>query len=101
MSTEHPVVTEPGRNRVVSVIFALVLVCAALSLGRIVIEPVAFVLFTMALVEPFQRTAVARVGKTIGLLLTILLTLLVLSFLVYAIVWSLGEIVHWGFANLE
>jgi len=104
MSTEHAVVTvatDAGRNRIVSVILAVVLVSAALYFGRIVFEPIAFVLFAMALVEPFQRAAEARVGKTIGLLLTILLTLLVLSVLVYAIVWSLGEIVHWGFANLE
>jgi AI-2 transport protein TqsA len=79
----------------------VVLVSATLYLGRIVFEPIAFVLFAMALVEPFQRAAEVRAGKTIALLLTILLTLLVLSVLVYAIVWSLGEIVHWGFANLE
>jgi AI-2 transport protein TqsA len=104
MSTEQAVVTAvtgAARNRAVSAIFGVVLVCAALYLGRVVFEPIAFVLFAMALVEPFERAAEVRAGKTIGLLLTILLTLLVLSGLVYAIVWSLGEIVRWGFANLD
>jgi AI-2 transport protein TqsA len=104
MSNEQAVVkivTDAARNRFVTTVFAVVLVSAALYFGRIVLEPVAFVLFTMALVEPFQRAAEARTGKTIALLLTILVTLLVLSILVYAIVWSLGDIVHWGFANLE
>jgi predicted PurR-regulated permease PerM len=104
MSTEHAVAniaTGSRRDSAVSVIVATVLVCAALHLGRLVIEPVAFVLFTMALVEPFQRAAEVRTGKTVALILTILLTFIVLSLLVYGIVWSLGEIVHWGFANLE
>ncbi|MGH9963109.1 MAG: hypothetical protein ACREBC_39330 [Pyrinomonadaceae bacterium] len=64
-------------------------------------EPVAFVLFAMALVEPFQKAVQVRMGKPIALTLTILLTLLVIATLVYAIVWSIGHIVHWGLANVE
>jgi len=57
--------------------------------------------FTMALVEPFQRQSENQDGKPIALILTILLTLLVLSILVLAIVWSIGDVVHWGVANVE
>jgi len=79
----------------------VVLVSAALYFGRLVLEPIAFVLFTMALVEPFHKAAEGRVGKPLALILTILLTLLVIAILVGAIVWSLGDIIHWGLANVE
>jgi AI-2 transport protein TqsA len=95
------IVTDAARNRFIVAIFGVVLVSAALYFGRLVLEPVAFVLFTMALVEPFQQTAEARVGKPLALTLTIFLTLLVISLFVGAIVWSLGDIVHWGLANVE
>jgi AI-2 transport protein TqsA len=94
-------VTRAGRDRLVSVIFVAVLVSTALYFGRIVLEPVAFVLFSMALVDPFQKAAEVRLGKPMALILTILLTLVVLSILVFAIVWSIGDVVHWGLANVD
>ena len=104
MSDEQAVVTivtGAGRDRFVTTVFAVVLVSAALYFGRIVLEPVAFVLFAMALVEPFRKAVEVWMGKPIALTLTILLTLLVLSILVLAIVWSIGDIVHWGLANVD
>ena len=104
MSNEQAVltiVTGVGRDRFVTAVFAVVLISAALYFGRVVLEPVAFVLFTMALVEPFQKAVEIKMGKPIALILTILLTLLVLSILVLAIVWSIGDVVHWGVANVE
>ena len=104
MSNEQAVVTivtDAGRNRFVIAVFAAVLISTALYFGRVVFEPVAFVLFAMALVEPFQKAAKVRLGKPVALILTILLTLLVLSILVFAIVWSIGDVVHWGLANVE
>ena len=95
------VVIGVGRDRFVSALLAGVLVFAALYFGRIVLEPVAFVLFAMALVEPFQTAVTVRMGKPIALTLTILLTLLVLAILVLAIIWSIGDVVHWGLANVE
>ena len=100
ISTEAAAVTGAGQTRVVSAIFAVVLVTAALYFGRIVLEPVAFVLFIMALVEPFQTAAERRMGKPAALALTILLTLLVISLLVWAIVWSIGDVGHWGVTNV-
>jgi AI-2 transport protein TqsA len=101
LSNDEPLVTGAGHRRFVPAVFAVVLISAALYFGRIVFEPVAFVLFTMALVEPFEKAAEVRLGKPIALTLTILLTLLVLSLLVLAIVWSIGDVVHWGLANVE
>jgi len=95
------VVIGVGRDRFVPALLAGVLVFASLYFGRIVLEPVAFVLFAMALVEPFQTAVTVRMGKPIALTLTILLTLLVLAILVLAIIWSIGDVVHWGLANVE
>ncbi|MGO9237547.1 MAG: AI-2E family transporter [Methylocella sp.] len=101
MSNEAAVVTGAGLDRFVPAIIAVVLVSAAIYFGRLVLEPVAFVLFTMALVEPFQKSVEARMGKPMALILTILLALLVISLLVLAIVWSIGEVAHWGVANVD
>ena len=101
MSNEAAVLTGAGRDRFVPAIIAVVLVSAAIYFGRLVLEPVAFVLFTMALVEPFQKSVEARMGKPMALILTILLALLVISLLVLAIVWSIGDVVHWGVTNVE
>ena len=79
MSDEVAVVTGAGRDRFVPALFAVVLVSAALYFARIVFEPIAFVLFAMALVWPFQKAIEIRMGKPIELTLTILLTLLVIS----------------------
>jgi len=100
MSDEVAVVTGAGRDRFVPALFAVVLVSAALYFGRIVLEPVAFVLFAMALVWPFQKAVEVRMGKPIALTLTILLTLLVISILVFAIVWSISDVGHWAVANV-
>jgi AI-2 transport protein TqsA len=100
MSNEEAVRTGAGRDRFVPALFAVVLVSAALYFARIVFEPVAFVLFAMALVWPFQKAVEVRMGKPIALTLTILLTLLVISILVLAIVWSISDVGHWVVANV-
>lgn len=100
MSNGEAVVTGAGRDRFVPALFAVVLVSATLYFARIVFEPIAFVLFAMALVWPFQKSVEIRMGKPIALTLTILLTLLVISILVLAIVWSISDVGHWGVANV-
>ena len=90
-----------AKYRFLTVIFTVVLTSSALYFGRVVLEPIAFVLFAIALVEPLQKAAERRFGKGLAITITIILTLVVLSLLVGAIVWSVSDIVHWGFANLE
>ena len=94
------VIAVPG-GRFGSAVFIVVLFSGALYFGRAVLEPVAFVIFAVALVEPFLSAAEARVGKPLALVLTILLTLVVLSLFVLAIAWSISDIAHWGIANVE
>ncbi|MGA7386028.1 MAG: hypothetical protein WBW81_15440, partial [Methylocella sp.] len=99
MSSEEAVVTGARRDQIVPALFAVVLVSAALYFGRVLFEPVAFMLFAMALVWPFQKAVEVRMGKPIALTLTILFTLLVILILVFAIVWSISDVGHWAVAN--
>jgi AI-2 transport protein TqsA len=104
MSIDQAVPTilkDAAKYRFLTVIFTVVLTSSALYFGRVVLEPIAFVLFAMALVEPLQKAAEGRFGKGLAITITIILTLVVLSLLVGAIVWSVSDIIHWGLANLE
>ncbi len=93
------IVTSNGGGRFVHTLAALVVASAALYFARVVFEPVAFALFGMALVSPLQKAAEARMPKPIALVLTISLALIGISALAFAIVWSIGDIVHWVLAN--
>jgi AI-2 transport protein TqsA len=82
------------------IFFAVFVVSIALYLARAVLEPIAFALFGMALVWPFQRALEAKLPSAVALSLTILLVLLVIFLLAAAIVWSIGDVVHWIVANI-
>jgi len=87
-------------DRFLRVLFAVVLACVTLYLARAFFEPIAFALFGIALVWPFQKAMEAKLRKSVALGFTILLTLLVLSLFVLAIAWSIDDIVHWTIANI-
>src|ERR1041384_3037609 len=94
------IVNDAGLGRVIQILLAVILVSGALYLARAVIEPIAFALFGLALVWPFQKAAEARMPKPLALALTVLLALFVIFALASAIIWSIGDIVHWIFANV-
>ena len=101
MSKEELAVSGAGRGGFVHVLFAVVLVSAALYFARVVLEPIAFALFGMALVWPLQKTLEAGMPRPIALVLTVLVSLVVIAALAFAIAWSVGDVVHWVLANLE
>jgi predicted PurR-regulated permease PerM len=98
---EEPGFSGVGLDRYLQLVLAASVTSVILYFARSVFEPIAFALFGMALVWPFQKAAEARMPKPIALILTLLLTLFVIFALVYAIVWSVDDIVHWIFANVE
>ena len=66
MSIDQAVPTilkDAAKYRFLTVIFTVVLASSALYFGRVVLEPIAFVLFVMALVQPFQKAAEGRFGR--------------------------------------
>jgi len=80
---------------------ATILVCAALYLGSAIFAPVAFSLFVLAIVWPFQRALQTRMPKLFALVFTLLLTLFVLAALGLAVAWGSSQVGHWLLGNLE
>lgn len=89
-----------GVGRSVQLLLATFLVVVGLYLARVVFEPIAFTLFGMALVLPFQTALEARLPRPAALALTVLLALLVILALAAAVVWSIDDVVHWTIANI-
>jgi AI-2 transport protein TqsA len=89
-----------GRSGVVNALLATVLLSAAFYFARVVLEPIAFSFFGIALVWPLLKALEARMPNAIALLLTVLVTLVGFLMLVLAIVWSIGDVVHWILENL-
>ncbi len=83
------------------IFFVVFVVSTALYLARVVLEPIAFALFGMALVWPFQKALEAKLPRVVALALTILLVLFTILLLAAAIVWSIWDVVHWMIANIE
>jgi predicted PurR-regulated permease PerM len=100
VSKEKPTVRLLGSGGGIQVLFAAVLISVALYFARVVFEPIAFALFGMALVWPFQKALEARFPKFIALGLATLLVISVIFVLAAAIVWSIDDVVHWTVANL-
>jgi AI-2 transport protein TqsA len=101
VSKEELTVSGGTNGGFVHVLFAVVLASAALYLARVVLEPIAFALFGMALVWPLQKALEAGMPRPIALVLTVLVSLVVFAALAFAIVWSVGDVVHWVLTNLE
>lgn len=97
---ERPATSRGAQGGFVRILFAVVLVSAALYLGRVVIEPIAFAFLGIALVWPIQKALERWMPKNFALLLTILLTLVVFFAFASAIIWSVDDIVHWIVENL-
>jgi predicted PurR-regulated permease PerM len=87
-------------DRWVQILLGTFLIVVALYLARVVFEPIAFTLFAMALVWPFQKALEARLPGSVALGLTILLALLVTLGLAAAIVWSVDDVIHWTIDNV-
>jgi predicted PurR-regulated permease PerM len=76
-----------------------ILVAAALSVSQAVLAPVAFAIFTIALVWPVQVTLQARLPKLVALLVTTAVALSALVVLGLVIAWAFGSVGTWVVAN--
>ena len=73
---------------------------AGLYLARPVFEPVAFALFTIALVWPLQKKLQARVPTLLAMIVTLALTIVVVGIVGFLVVWGVGQVGHWLLANV-
>ena len=78
---------------------AAVLVFAALEAARSLLAPVAFALFIIAIVWPFQRRLQAHIPQFLALLITILVVLVVISSVVALLLWGMNRVGQWLAAN--
>jgi AI-2 transport protein TqsA len=77
----------------------VVLVLAALYFARAIFAPVAFSLFVIAIVWPFQSALQARMPKLVALVATLVVILLVVTVLGFLIVWGFGTVGRWLIDN--
>jgi len=73
-------------------ICALILIGGALSLAQSVFAPVAFALFVIAVVWPFQRRLQAVLPKVLALAISIIVTTIVIA--------AFGSLIAWGFSRV-
>ena len=93
--------TGDGTIRGMLALCTAILVAAALYLGRSIFAPVAFSLFALAIVWPFQGALQAKIPKLVALVFTLLLTLIVFAMLGLAIAWGSGQVGHWLLSNVD
>jgi predicted PurR-regulated permease PerM len=76
-----------------------VLVGAAIYFSGSIFAPLAFVLFMLAIVWPLQKTLQTFLPKTLALLLSLLVTVVVITVFASTVAWGFSVIGQWMIAN--
>ncbi|MDP4004134.1 AI-2E family transporter [Methylobacterium sp. NEAU K] len=79
-------------TEILNAICALILIGGALTLARSVFAPLAFALFVIAIVWPFQRRLQAALPRVLAVLISVTLTA--------AAILAFGSLVIWGFSRV-
>ncbi|MFL9826665.1 AI-2E family transporter [Rhodoplanes sp. SY1] len=77
----------------------IVLVCIALYYGRVILAPVAFGIFVVAVAWPVQATLQTRLPRLVALLITVVAVAVVLTGLATMIGWGFGRAARWLIAD--
>lgn len=85
--------------RVLIGLAAVVILCAALKLADTILVPVVFAIFVIAVAWPLQRRLQARMPPFAAVLVTLLVTLALVGGITSLVVWGLGHVGKWVFAN--
>jgi AI-2 transport protein TqsA len=93
-------VTVENNLRIAAWLIAAILLAVAMSLAEAILVPIAFALFTIALVWPLQR-GLERAGLPafVALLVTVALTLVLVVLLCLTAGWGFGRVARWVIAN--
>ena len=89
-------------NRAISPMLGLctaVLVLAALYAAQTILAPVAFALFSIAIVWPLQRALKTRIPAGLALVITLVGAVTVISALGWLAVWGFGTVGEWAIDN--
>ena len=85
--------------RVMVALCTVILVTAALFFASPTVEPVAFALFFIALVYPFQKMLQKKIPKPAALGVVLLITLVGVAAFLYTIAWGFGVVKEWAINN--
>jgi AI-2 transport protein TqsA len=77
-----------------------ILVLIAFYYARVVLAPVVFALFAIALVWPLQAVLQARIPKLLAVVITVALVVVVVATLATLIGWGVGRAARWLLADL-
>ena len=86
--------------RVMVALCTVILVTAALFFASPIVEPVAFALFFIALVYPFQKMLQKKIPKSAALGVVLLITLVGVAAFLYTIAWGFGVVREWAINNV-
>lgn len=78
-----------------------ILLAAALSFASSFFTPLAFALFILAIIWPFQKALQARLPKVVALFLTLSITIVVVLVFASTVGWSLSAIAEWLINNAQ
>ncbi|MCB8821124.1 AI-2E family transporter [Microvirga rosea] len=90
--------TKGGLNAWI-VLSGLVILLTALNIASAVFAPVAFALFLIALLWPFQKRLQASMPQLLALLVSILVLVVAFAGFAALIAWGFGRVGRWGLAN--
>ena len=85
--------------RVATLIIAVVVVCAAASLARSVLGPLAAALFIMGIVWPAQKWLQSRIPQLAALAIVLLLTITICLAFTSLAAWAFGRVGHFLIAD--
>ena len=90
-----------GVVRISLLLCTSILVLAALYFSRVIMAPVAFALFVVAIAWPLQSALQARIPQLLALVVTIVVTLAIIAVLVLLVIWGFGLVVQWLINNTD
>src|SRR5687767_5723554 len=88
-------IQEKTRNRLLAVV-TVILVITALKLSRPVLLPATLGIFLLVIVWPLQTRLERHVWRWVALIATTLVVLLALGVVIYALVWSVQQLIARG-----
>lgn len=95
----HDVTPPRAGGNLPVILAALVIIAAGLHFAASILTPVAFALFTIAIVWPLQKALQARMNSMVALVVTLVVTGGVIGLFALMTTWGLAQVIQWMIAN--
>jgi predicted PurR-regulated permease PerM len=87
--------------RLTATLIAAAIVITTLQFAAVVFEPVAFAFFAIAISWPMQKALQTRAPKSVALIATVIVALVIVVTLTSLVAWGGGQIAHWLTRNFD